>query len=816
MPFFSLHKKILIVILVLTLVPLVLLTIYSTRNLSDVEKYLRKNATEALDNQASKALVLRAKTVASGVEQFLMKIEYDLRTLTLIPTTKENYLSFYNTHKKQIWTTSDLNKNGIKVNIPIYSEITLIGKSGMEIFKLKNGKYSTALRDVSDPLNTEYENEDYFNKAISLPPEQIYVSHLTGWHANRKENSYTGIIRFALAIRDSNKQFKSMIVLSLDHRHLMEFTKHISPTVTDFVMEPSYESGNYAFMFDDQGWIITHPKHWDIRGFDKNTKELVPPYSASSSKNNITEGNIPYNLLNAGFIHKNYPVVANLVQSKQSGVMDVTNIGGSKKIMAYAPILYSSGVYAEYGVFGGITIGAEAYLFHKPAIQISDVIKNELSRFALRSWLIVAIAILVVLIVGYRLSQSITKPLNDLIKGIIMMSKGDYTAQVEIKNNDEVGLLSTSFNTMAIELEARRQKLMDTIYMLNKSRDEIITEKNFNTILLENIEIGILTINNQLQISSINLPAKNLLKFEIIENNSSLDALFSPWPDLKDIIKTQLKEKTSTRWNDYITTQFQGEEFTLHVTILPFGQNDSKDIIVTIEDITKDVNNRTAMERMKRLASMGRLSAGLAHEIRNPLTGISIMLDDLHDRLLGKPDDQILIQKSLQEIERLENLVNELLDFTTNNSKIEINSLTEVLEDALIFVKKQCERANIDLIESIDSNLPQIKLDKSKIKQALLNIISNAIDSMPDGGKLHVTTKYVAPFVEICVEDNGIGISPEKLQIIFEPFYTSKGKGAGLGLAITHNIIADHNGHIDVTSSINKGSIFKLQLPVTS
>lgn len=111
-------------------------------------------------------------------------------------------------------------------------------------------------------------------------------------------------------------------------------------------------------MFDDEGWIITHPKHWDIRGVDSRGV-LVPPYTENTPEALVQTGRIPYNLFHAGFIHQNYPVAAADILDGLSGVVDVTNVGGSQKMMAYAPIKYDKGVYAENGIFGGITIGSE-------------------------------------------------------------------------------------------------------------------------------------------------------------------------------------------------------------------------------------------------------------------------------------------------------------------------------------------------------------------------------------------------------------------------------------------------------------------------
>jgi signal transduction histidine kinase len=218
---------------------------------------------------------------------------------------------------------------------------------------------------------------------------------------------------------------------------------------------------------------------------------------------------------------------------------------------------------------------------------------------------------------------------------------------------------------------------------------------------------------------------------------------------------------------------------------------------------------------MERLASLGRLSAGIAHEIRNPLTGVSLLLDELHDRLLSSSGDQQLIRRALDEIERLEGLVDELLEFSSlPKLRLQTATLGPVLEDTLFLVDKQCRKANIQLEREIADDLPAFPLDRDRLKQAFLNLMTNAIEAMPAGGLISVVARRENGQVMVAVRDTGEGISPEKHRLIFEPFYTSKGEGTGLGLSITHNIIAEHGGRIEVKSVPEQGSTFTFWFPL--
>jgi len=815
----NLRQKVLLAFILLAVLPLALLVYNSSRNLESMENFLRRNTTEALDNIASRSLILRSEMVALQVSHFLKGVEDDLRELSFLPAEPSIYRKFFSQSSREVWYIEDGSEKRSELNL--YNEISFISPQGKELIKIENGRISSDLRDVSDIKNTKYKSEDYFIKASKLPEGEVYVSRLEGFHVDKTSYTkelmgikYRGHIRFAMPVYKDGV-LEGVVCLALNHRHLMEFTQHITPAEEKYVVYPSYSSGNYSFMFDDEGWIITHPNYWDIRGVDKDGSQ-VPPYSENSTQEQVDKGQIPYNLNSAGFIHENYPSAAQDVADGVSGVVDVTNVGGAEKIMAYAPIFYDSGVYSEKGVFGGITIGSEVGRFHEPAVQTASIIQKEIKRFISTAWVMVSIIFLVVLVVSYRLSHGITLPLNQLSLATKKMETGEGFSYVDVDTGDEVGQLADSFNSMAKELEIRRAKLVQSLEELEKSRAELIKEESFKTTVFENIETGIVTVDEKNIVSFINSPARKMLEVSEDSVGSELCSLLSQkWPEIVTELEKALKGDDDKKWDGYLEMERKGRKMTFRLALLPLHYESLHGRILTVEDLTERVNMRIQMGRMERLSSMGRLSAGLAHEIRNPLTGVSIMLDDLHDRLIGRLDDQQLIQRSLQEMERLESLVNELLSFArTHSSELQINDIAAVVSDTVFLVQKQCERLKIELKTDVQPDIPHFPLDGVRLKQALLNILTNAIDSMPEGGKLDISAKSLNGCVYLSVKDTGAGIPEERISYIFEPFYTSKGEGSGLGLAITHNIISDHNGEIKVESRENEGTEFIMILPL--
>ena len=230
--------------------------------------------------------------------------------------------------------------------------------------------------------------------------------------------------------------------------------------------------------------------------------------------------------------------------------------------------------------------------------------------------------------------------------------------------------------------------------------------------------------------------------------------------------------------------------------------------------------SKSYIRRADRLASLGTLTAGLAHEIRNPLVAIKTLTQLLPERL---EDDEFrgqFLQIAAGEVDRIASLVEELLDFTRpSDPKLDFENINTILDGMILLVSTEAKKKQVDILRSYAPDLPHVQIDREQIKQVFLNILLNAVQATSKNGKITVKTRSFIkpggePYVQIECTDTGCGIPAEHIEEIFNPFFTTKNTGSGLGLSISHQIVQDHRGYIDVQSQLGKGSSFFINLPV--
>jgi len=256
---------------------------------------------------------------------------------------------------------------------------------------------------------------------------------------------------------------------------------------------------------------------------------------------------------------------------------------------------------------------------------------------------------------------------------------------------------------------------------------------------------------------------------------------------------------------------------SVYVTISDIPR--SHKFLMTLADVTELRELQSRLARSEQLAAIGELAASIAHEIRNPLGAINTSVEVLSSSLSLDGEDRDLMQIIQEETRRLDRIVKDFLQFARLD-RIQSNrvDLNQIIRDTL-FLFKGTFNSRIKVTAQLDAALPLYTGDGDQLRQVLINLIVNSMEAMTDGGTLLIRTKRLVvaegrTYLQLLVQDNGQGIEAAHLKNIFKPFYSTKEKGVGMGLAICQRIIQNHGGEIDVSSRLGNGATFIITLPV--
>jgi hypothetical protein len=364
------------VFFLLIVIPLSLMAFLIANGMFKLGVTIKERTVNVLDNKVQEDIKSRAVNAANEVANFLMECNKDLQVATIIPASETVYKQFVAENKKPVWAKT--NGKIQQVLIPLYKEMALIDKNGNEVIKIVDGQTTKKLVNVSNPANTTYKTEDYFAKTKNLNKGEVYVSPVTGWYLNRTEfekgKRFSGVIRFATPIFNQNG-FAGMIVLSLDYRHLAEFTDHLVPTQAGRVYETESSGGNYAYMVDNRGFVISHPADYHIVGLNP-LGTIVPTVTAQNSTELAKKGAEALNLFQLGFMDPNLFTIAKEAAQGKAGIL-MYKFEGISKFVAYAPIkFYASNLHHPTG-FGWIGLGLEVEKYNEAALKVSRDIEKE-------------------------------------------------------------------------------------------------------------------------------------------------------------------------------------------------------------------------------------------------------------------------------------------------------------------------------------------------------------------------------------------------------------------------------------------------------
>ncbi len=385
-------------------------------------------------------------------------------------------------------------------------------------------------------------------------------------------------------------------------------------------------------------------------------------------------------------------------------------------------------------------------------------------------------------------------------------------------SSEDVEILRTVSGYVAVAIEN------SLLYQEQTERaSELKLLKEFNESIIESINVGLLAVDLDGRVTRLNPALEEILDVRRSQAvGASVETLFS-----EDFADTLWQVLGTDRWrlkeirNIYKihTATLAGQTLVLNIAIAPLHDSQEQTgALVVVEDVTARIRLEEQLQQREKLSSIGLLAAGVAHEVNTPLTGVSSYTQMLLSMLSETDPKHALLQKVRRQAERATNIVNNLLNFSRTGSATEFVEvdITRVLDDTLQLLEPQLRRNQIEIVRVYEPDSPKVFGNSGKLQQIFTNLLLNARDSIPEGGRITIATNTDGDdSLVIEIADTGIGIAPENVAKIYDPFYTTKGvgRGTGLGLAVSYGIVQEHSGHIGVESTPGRGTTFRITLP---
>jgi len=338
--------------------------------------------------------------------------------------------------------------------------------------------------------------------------------------------------------------------------------------------------------------------------------------------------------------------------------------------------------------------------------------------------------------------------------------------------------------------------------------------------IIQSLSIGVVVFDRDLKVIEANSHASKL-----IELSDYIDQSLAKGTNITGVqgldwtqqLKSVLSEG-KTRSFDSVGYTTNGKTKLLRILCTPLKKVRTRKSLggsILIEDITEKVNIQKQLTDAERLATIGKLTSKVAHELNSPMDGIlryiNLATRIIEQENLEKPKEYLA--RCRQGLMRMVHIISDLLEFSRRTvAPLEYTKIEQIIEDAINTMNTKTEASNIDILRNYTSGIPEIR--NGNLFQVFCNIIKNAFDAMPDGGQLHISTRLTAENIIVAeFHDTGNGFSPEIAEVMFEPFFTTKDKGTGLGLAICRDIIEKYHGRITAENAPQGGSIFTVYVP---
>jgi PAS domain S-box-containing protein len=776
-PFLSIRKKLIIAFSLLSFIPLSVIGVIGIYiNLTS----MHNNALDNLDHDIS--------MVNERARNFLSKVHLDIQNLNYSPILQKYIEDLSRENKNRIQQSREFVESQFltfaKMN-KIYYQIRFCNSYGDEKFLIQYQKsdYQIMPKDQLGLGSYQY----YFLITNSLQNGKITFvpTELKGTN-----NSLIPVISFATRIYNQKGEFTGIFVMDVfakDFFKILERDSHL-------------DLQRKTAIISQEGYYVYHSEK------KKDWNRLL---AYRDSEN----------------LYEDYPIhYAKAILSGSRGIISK----GYNEIAAYAPLFTAQMAW-----------GSSYYLVE--SIE-KKAIFGQVRQFAMIVISLFLLFLFMSILFGYLATNHFAVPIKKLQDGAKIISKGNYSHRLKIETNDEIEQLANQFNQMAIVIKEREELLEEHQKTLEEKvqgrTQELHNEKEKLQAILDNVPSAFILLDRDFKIKTTSAALRNISEY------GSDDFIGKACYEVfgKEDFCTDCSSKLSLKsgkMSSVVKKRIKndgGSQYLEHTSI-PLSENGK---ITSLLEIVTDITERKRIEeqaiRTEKLSATGEMAAVIAHEIRNSLTSQKLILQFLKESQSIKSKEKDSINVAIASVLEMEDVVTQLLSFARPNPmkffKLDLN---QIVDDSINFVKHQLDNRNIKLELNKDNSLPLISIDPEHLRAAFVNILLNAQDASNENGNIRITTRftkmsetisdYLAELqmeitlrknqevISISFEDNGSGISKKNMNLIFDPFFTSKTNGTGLGLPLAKRVILEHGGLIIVKSHVDKGTIFNIFLP---
>jgi PAS domain S-box-containing protein len=427
------------------------------------------------------------------------------------------------------------------------------------------------------------------------------------------------------------------------------------------------------------------------------------------------------------------------------------------------------------------------------------------------------------------IARRVSQPMQRLADSASALARGEWNQRIEPVTDDEMGRLATAFNHMVGELAQQRVALEDANIELRRRYEELADLKSYTDNILASLSTGIVTVDLDGRVVTLNPAAELMTGFFAGEvRGRYCTEVFVHTPDLADLLMETLATRVAMPGMSVTLRRRNGRTVPVELSAAPLRGVEGKElgVIGVFRDLTRVQQLEDRLRRSDRLAALGELAAGLAHEIKNPLTSLVTFSRHLSRRFEDPGFRQKFLSVVPRELERINSIVDRLLELA-RPARLTFKPLRlpALLERVLELYGERLEAQTVRVARDWRRDVPVVWVDQEALYRALVNLVANALDAMPRGGVLTlrvgwstsealVAARGAGRRVAVEVEDSGMGIDPANVDRVFNPFFSTKEGGTGLGLALTQKIVEDHAGAIDVRSTPGAGTVFRIVLPL--